>query len=76
MTSVPAQKINLKGRGSISEGNFADIVVIDLNSIRDFATYTAPHQYSKGVEYLLVNGVVSIDRGAFTGERGGRPVER
>jgi N-acyl-D-aspartate/D-glutamate deacylase len=76
MTSVPAQKINLKGRGSISEGNFADIVVIDLNSIRDFATYTAPHHYSKGVEYLLVNGVVSIYRGAFTGERGGRPVER
>ncbi len=76
MTSVPAQKINLKGRGRISEGNFADIAVIDLNSIRDLATYTAPHQYSKGVEYVLVNGVVSIDRGVFTGERGGRPIRR
>jgi N-acyl-D-amino-acid deacylase len=76
MTSVPAQKMNLKGRGTIDQGNFADIAVIDLNSIRDLATYTDPHQYSKGVEYVLVNGVVSIDRGTFTGERGGRPVRR
>jgi N-acyl-D-amino-acid deacylase len=76
MTSVPAQKINLKGRGRIAEKNFADIAVINLNSIRDFSTYTDPHQYSKGVEYVLVNGVVSIDKGLFTGERGGRPVRR
>jgi N-acyl-D-amino-acid deacylase len=66
----------MKDRGTIAKGNFADIAVIDLKSIRDLSTFTDPHQYSKGIEFVLVNGVVSIDRGTFTGERGGRPIRK
>jgi N-acyl-D-aspartate/D-glutamate deacylase len=76
MTSLPADKFRMKGRGRIAEGNFADIAVIDLNTIKDCATYTDPHQYSKGIECLLVNGAVSIDKGGFTGERGGKAVRK
>jgi len=76
MTSLPAEKFKLKGRGSIAEGNYADIAVIDLDNFRDRATYKEPVQYSTGVKYLLVNGVLSIDDGELTGRRGGRPLRR
>jgi N-acyl-D-amino-acid deacylase len=76
MTSLPAAKFKMKGRGTIAEGNFADITVINLKTIADKATYTDPHQYAEGVEYVLVNGVIGIDGGKATGDRGGRPVRR
>ena len=72
MTSLPAEKFRMKGRGKILEGNYADIAVLDLNSLSDHATYGNPHQYATGVRYLLVNGVVSIQDGQATGDRGGR----
>jgi len=73
MTSLPAEKFKLKGRGRIAVGNYADIAVIDLENYYDKATYKNPVQYSTGVKYLIVNGVVSIDDGKLTGKRGGRP---
>jgi N-acyl-D-aspartate/D-glutamate deacylase len=76
MTSLPAETFNMKGRGQISEGAYADIAVIDLNRLTDRATYLEPHQYSEGVHYLLVNGVLAIDRGRATDAGGGRGVRR
>lgn len=76
MTSLPAEKFRMKGRGKIAKGNFADIAVINLRTIADKATYTDPHQYAGGVEYVLVNGVLGIDGGKATGSRGGRPIRR
>ncbi len=76
MTSKPAEKFNLKGRGKIEVGAFADVAVIDLDRITDHATYLDPHQYAEGVEYLVVNGVVSIEGNVATGRRGGRGLRR
>ncbi len=76
MTSLPAEKFNIKNRGKIIEGNYADIAVIDLNSITDLATYESPHQYSRGIQYLFVNGVLSIENAEVTGGRGGRSLKR
>ncbi len=73
MTSLPAKKFNLKGRGMIAPGNFADIAVIDLKSFTDRATYQNRELYSEGVIYLLVNGVLSVESGKLTGASGGRP---
>ena len=70
MTSLPAEKFRLKGRGRIAEGNFADIAVIDMKKIEDRATYLDPHQYAVGVDYLFVNGTLSIEKGKATGDRG------
>ena len=72
MTSLPAAKFKIKGRGMIAEGNYADIAVIDLKNFTDRATYKNRSLYSEGVMYLLVNGVLSIDQGRLTGKRGGR----
>jgi len=76
MTSLPAEKFRMKDRGKLAAGYFADIAVIDLQRLGDHATYKKPHQYSTGVEYLFVNGVLSIDKGTATHERGGRASKR
>ena len=76
MTSLPAEKFNIQKRGKISVGNFADIAVIDLENLRDRATYENPHQYSEGIKYLLVNGTIAIQNGEATGDRGGKVIRR
>ncbi len=71
MTSLPAQKFNLRDRGLIREGMAADILVFDEKAVGDAATFTNPHAYSKGFKYVLVNGKVTIDKGKHTGVRNG-----
>ncbi len=71
MTSLPAQKFQLKDRGLIREGMAADIVVFDENEVKDMATFEKPHAYSKGFRYVLVNGVLTIDNEKHTGARAG-----
>jgi N-acyl-D-amino-acid deacylase len=74
MTSLPAEKFKIKGRGRIAEGCFADIAVIDLQNIRDNATYLNPDNFSEGIVHLLVNGMLTIEDGKYTGQTGGRPL--
>jgi N-acyl-D-aspartate/D-glutamate deacylase len=76
MTSLPAQKFNIKKRGVLAKGYYADIAILDLNKICDHATYHNPHQYADGIEYLMVNGKLSIEKGKATGDRGGRALKR
>ncbi|MBL7877639.1 MAG: D-aminoacylase, partial [Cyclobacteriaceae bacterium] len=71
MTSLPAQKFNLRDRGLIREGMAADIVVFDEKQVGDAATYSGPHAYSKGFSYVLVNGEVVVEEGKHTGARSG-----
>ncbi len=75
-TSLPAEMLNLRERGLIKEGYIADILVFDPLRIRDKSTYENPHQYSEGIQYLLINGVLTIDRGKYTGVLAGEPIER
>jgi len=67
MTSFPAQKLGLRDRGMIREGMRADIVVFDPLTIKDTATYEDPHQYPKGIHYVMVNGEVLVEKGEQTG---------
>ncbi len=71
MTSLPAQKFNLRGRGLIREGMAADILVFDDKTVGDRATFEQPHQYSAGFQYVIVNGQVVVDQGRHTGVRSG-----
>jgi N-acyl-D-amino-acid deacylase len=71
MTSPSAQRLGLKDRGLLRGGYWADIVVFDPNRIRDTGTFANPKQYPEGINYVLVNGRVVIDRGNHTGERPG-----
>ena len=72
MTSLPAGKLHMDGRGVLQPGNLADIVIFDYDKIEDTATYREPHQYPKGIPYVLVNGQLVIDNGEHTGATPGR----
>lgn len=72
MTSLPAEAFNMKQRGKIAEGYYADIAVIDLQNFRDKATFHDPHQYAEGVVHLFINGVQAMANGKATGNRGGK----
>jgi N-acyl-D-aspartate/D-glutamate deacylase len=76
MTSLSAGVMALDQRGVIAPGEVADIVVFDLNSIRDKATYDDPHQLCEGLEYVLVNGSMAVDNGAFTDTMSGKVLNR
>jgi len=71
MTSLGAQRLGLKDRGLLREGYWADVVVFDPKYVSDKATFQNPKQYPEGINYVLVNGRIVIDRGNHTGERPG-----
>ena len=72
MTSLPAQLLSLNDRGLLLEGYKADIAVFDPEAVRDNATYSDAHQYATGVQYVIVNGQISVSDGEFNGIRAGR----
>ena len=71
MTSLPAEAFRLKNRGRIQEGMFADIVIFDNERFKDRATFSEPHQYGQGLEYVIVNGEISVKENQLTGTRSG-----
>jgi len=71
MTSLAAQKFGLTDRGLIREGMAADIVIFDETQVQDLATFAAPHAYSKGFKYVLVNGQVVVEDEKHLGTRSG-----
>lgn len=75
-TSLPAQILGLRDRGQIREGFRADIVVFDLETIRDTATFFEPHQYAEGIDYVLVNGQFAVEAGEMTWNKAGRVLTR
>ncbi|WP_324750709.1 D-aminoacylase [Sphingomonas sp. LY54] len=74
LTSLPAAQLQLRGRGRLAPGYFADLVVFDAKTISDKATFDKPHQYSVGVRHVLVNGTQVLKDGAHTGAKPGRVV--
>jgi N-acyl-D-amino-acid deacylase len=71
MTSLPAQKFHLTGRGLLQPGMFADIVIFDAGTVKDESTFEHPHAYSVGFKYVLVNGQLTVDNFKHTGTRNG-----
>jgi N-acyl-D-amino-acid deacylase len=74
MTSLPASAFRISQRGQIQEGFWADIVIFDEKKVEDRATFTKPHQYAAGFEYVLVNGAAVIEKGELTDKRPGKGV--
>jgi N-acyl-D-amino-acid deacylase len=71
-SSLPAQRMRLTDRGVLKAGMWADLVVFDPATVRDFADFENPNQLSQGMDYVLVNGVPVIDRGKMTGALPGK----
>jgi N-acyl-D-amino-acid deacylase len=75
-TTLPARIMGLTDRGAIREGMAADIVVFDLQAIRDLATFFEPHQHSAGIEHVFVNGVARVRHGVIVDALPGRVLTR
>ena len=75
MTSAVANRLGLRERGMVREGAFADLVLLDPDTVSDVATFDEPHQLSDGVSDVWVNGVRVLQEGAHTGATPGRFVQ-
>lgn len=74
MTSLPAENLGIRRRGSLTPGYFADVAVFDPATIQDHATFEEPHQYATGVVHVFVNGTQVLQDGEHTGATPGRVV--
>ncbi len=66
MTALNAAKLGIQDRGLLRAGNFADVTVFDPDKVIDRSTYTDPFHYSEGIEYVIVNGKLVLDREKHT----------
>ena len=76
MTSLNANRLGIADRGLVKPGMFADVTIFDAERVIDRATYTEPFQYSEGIEYVIVNGQVVLDRGKHTGALPGKALRK
>lgn len=72
MTGMPAKRVGLRDRGFLRAGMFADVVIFDPAKVIDKATFEMPNQYPEGIEYVLVNGQLSVDKGTRTAALAGQ----
>jgi len=72
MTGLPALVHRMDDRGRLQSGAVADVIVFDLDRVRDRATFTSPHHLSEGMVHVMVNGSVALRDGEFTEVRAGR----
>jgi len=76
MTSLPAARAGITGRGLLKPGFWADVTVFDPATIADAATFTKPHQYARGIDWVFVNGELVVDHESHTGRTPGRVLRR
>jgi N-acyl-D-amino-acid deacylase len=74
MTSLPAQILGIRDRGQLREGFAADVVVFDPAAVGETNSFERPKSYARGVDFVLVNGVLVVDKGQHTGAKPGRPI--
>ena len=72
MTSAPAARLGLRDRGVIRDGAVADLVVFDPATVRSNATYDEPRRFPTGIDHVIVNGTLVVDKGDHTGATPGR----
>jgi N-acyl-D-amino-acid deacylase len=76
MTSFPARRFGLWDRGLLAPGMWADIVIFNPHKISDKATIEEPYQYPEGIEYVIVNGKLVLDKGEHTGALPGKALRK
>ena len=76
MTSFPAQRFGILDRGLVRPGMWADLTVFNPETVIDRATYQDPHQFPEGIEYVVVNGQITVDEGRYSGALAGRTLRR
>lgn len=76
ITSLPADKFGLKDHGVLAEGKYADVVLFNPETVIDKATFANPHQYPEGIDYVIVNGRIVIEKGEHSGVLPGKVLRK
>jgi N-acyl-D-amino-acid deacylase len=76
MTALPASRIGLADRGVLKEGMWADLVLFDVEKLKDDPDYQHPQQACSGIAQVYVNGVLTAENGKHTGARAGQVLRR
>tara|TARA_R110002073_G_scaffold72537_1_gene177164 strand:+ start:138087 stop:139667 length:1581 start_codon:yes stop_codon:yes gene_type:complete len=76
MTAFPANTLGLMDRGILKENMKADIVIFNPETVLDKATFIKPHQYPVGIDYVLINGQLTIDNGTFNKLKAGKVLRK
>ena len=76
MTIMPAERLGLDNRGRLSLGAVADITIFNPETVADNSKFTDPHYYPSGIEYVIINGKVTVDQGEMTATRAGRLIRK
>lgn len=72
LTGLPAKKMGLQKRGTLTIGSYADIVIFNPETINEKATLLNPYQYPDGIDYVFVNGYAAVAEGKLTNQQSGR----
>lgn len=76
MTTLPAETLGLEDRGYLKVDHHADITIFNPEKIRDQASFLEPHQYPKGINYVIINGKIVVDDGVYHDVRAGRALRK
>ncbi|HHP7241262.1 MAG TPA: amidohydrolase family protein [Cyclobacteriaceae bacterium] len=76
MTSLPAEVLGLADRGKLELGYKADITIFNPKTVIDKSTFSDPHQYPEGIEYVIINGKIAVEKGEFKDARSGKVLRK
>lgn len=76
MSTSAAEHHRLKGRGTITTGSFADIVLFDIDGLEVTGDPIEPRRYPKGIKHVFVNGQAAVENGQYTGSSSGKIIRR
>jgi len=76
MTSLPAKILKLKRRGVLIKENYADITIFDKDKIIDRSTFEKPFVKSNGIEFVIINGIITYKNNFLTGDTPGLVLKR
>jgi N-acyl-D-aspartate/D-glutamate deacylase len=75
-SALTAETFGIKDRGVLAKGKYADVVVFDDATFKDHSTYQKPTELATGMKYVIVNGKLAVDGGAYTGVTAGVGITR
>jgi N-acyl-D-amino-acid deacylase len=76
MTSLPLGFLGVRDRGYVKEGMWADITIFDPKTVTNKATFQQPCVYPEGINYVMVNGQIALDKGKHTDVLAGKVLKR
>jgi N-acyl-D-amino-acid deacylase len=75
-SALVAETFRIPERGLIREGYFADVIVFDPNTVSDRSTYEQPELFAVGMKFVIVNGKIAVENGAYSRVLAGRALRK